>query len=423
MPSLDGLPGDEREWIGRFPHLEQALAHPLDRRRTLKLMALALAGGGLAGCDPGTPDRGFVSAVRAAPGVIPGVPNVYASAHVRDGYANGILVTHQMGRPTKVEGNPGHPSSLGATDVFAQAAIQDFYDPDRASGPLHDGMPAAWQEVTTALQVLRAAPNGGVPQGASGLRILTGTVTSPTLGAAIDALLAAYPGAIWHRWDAIGRDTVRQGAELAYGRPAMVIPDLRQVDVALAVDSDLLDSAPSHLRHARAFAGRRNPVQGPMNRLYAVEPTPSLTGAAADHRFITAPAACDEIIGRLAAAVLRNEAPSGGPDWLGAVVADLRAHPGLALIHLGPDHGAQAQAAVHAMNEALGGRGRAFDVFDAPDHRPARPTSTLPALMDDMENGRVRALLILDVNPVYQVPRFAAALPRVPLRACLESHG
>ncbi|GBQ87918.1 Fe-S-cluster-containing hydrogenase components 1 [Gluconacetobacter johannae DSM 13595] len=418
MPSLEGLPGDERDWVRRFPHLEQALAHPLDRRRTLKLLALALAGGGLAGCDPGTPDRGFVSAVRAAPGVIPGVPNIYASAHVRDGYAHGILVTHQMGRPTKVEGNPGHPASLGATDIFAQAAIQDFYDPDRASGPLHDGMPAAWQEVTTALQAVRA-PVGSVPQAASGLRILTGTVTSPTLGAAIDALLAAHPGAVWHQWDAIGRDAARQGAALAYGRPAMVIPDLRQVDVALAVDSDLLDSAPGHLRHARAFAGRRNPVQGPMNRLYAVEPTPSLTGVAADHRFVAAPAVCDEIVGRLGAAILHNAAPSGGPDWLGAVVADLRAHPGRALIHLGPDHGADAHASVHAMNEALGGRGGAFDVFEPPDYRPAQPTSTLSALMDDMENGRVRALLILDVNPVYQVPRFAAALPRVPLSVAL----
>ncbi|MBB2203846.1 4Fe-4S dicluster domain-containing protein [Gluconacetobacter takamatsuzukensis] len=419
MPSLEGLPGDEGDWIRRFPHLEQALAHPLDRRRTLKLLAMALAGGGLAGCDPGTPERGFVSAVRAPPGVIPGVPNIYASAHVRDGYANGILVTHQMGRPTKVEGNPGHPSSLGATDLFAQAAIQDFYDPDRASGPLHDGMPAAWQEVTTALQALRVVPGGADAPGGAGLRILTGTVTSPTLGAAIDALLAAHPGAVWHRWDAIGRDTVREGAAMAYGRPAMVSPDLRQVEVALAVDSDLLDSAPGHLRHARAFAGRRNPVRGAMNRLYAVEPTPSLTGVAADHRFIAAPAACDEIVGHLAAALLRNEEPSGGPDWLGAVVADLRAHRGRALVHLGPDHGAEAHAAIHAVNEALGGRGRVFDVFEPADYRPVQPVSGLADLMDDMEKGRVRALLILDVNPVYQVPRFAAALPRVGLSVAL----
>ncbi|MBB2200861.1 4Fe-4S dicluster domain-containing protein [Gluconacetobacter tumulisoli] len=424
MPPLDRLPDDPaghvpddaQEWIRRFPVLEQALSHPLDRRRTLKLLALALAGGGLAGCDPGTPDRGFVSAVRAAPGVIPGVPNIYASAHVRDGYAHGILVTHQMGRPIKVEGNPAHPASLGATDIFAQAAIQDFYDPDRASGPLQDGMPASWQEVTTALQALRAQ---GAASGTPGLRILTGTVGSPTLGAAIDAVLAAHPGAVWHQWDAIGRDAVRQGAALAYGLPAMVIPDLRQVDVMLAVDSDMLDSAPGHLRHARAFAARRNPVRGPMNRLYAVEPTPSLTGIAADHRFIATPAGCDEIIGRLGARILRNEAPSGGPPWLEAVVADLRAHPGRALIHLGPDHGPESHAAIHAMNEALGGRGQAFGVFEPPEYGPASTQSSLSDLMDDMENGRVRALLILDVNPVYQVPRFAEALRRVPLSVAL----
>ncbi|ARW15334.1 Putative dimethyl sulfoxide reductase iron-sulfur subunit B [Komagataeibacter europaeus] len=413
----------DRALVRHFPQLESALSHTLDRRRMLKLLGLALASGGVAGCDPGTPDRGFVSAVRAAEGVVPGLPNVYATAHVRDGYAEGILVTHQMGRPIKVEGNPGHPSSLGATDVMAQALIYDFYDPDRATGPLHKGMPTSWPDLAAAMQKMRATamtPRVGGTHAGEGVRILTGTVTSPTLGRTIERILAAFPGAVWHEWDAIGRENVTRGLGLAYGAPAAVIVDPGQADVLLALDSDLLDSAPGHLSHARAFATRRNPVNGTMNRLYAVEPTPSLTGVAADHRFIATPALMNEVIGRLSARLLQNEAPSGGPDWLSPVATDLRAHPGRALVHLGPDYPPEAQAAVLAMNEALGGRGQVFDIVESPLYQPAVPTSTLTALMDDMERGAVQALLILDVNPACQSPRFAAALKHVPTSIALS---
>ncbi|PYD48588.1 4Fe-4S dicluster domain-containing protein [Novacetimonas pomaceti] len=413
---LAGLPDDEL--VRQFPRLEGALSHALDRRRTLRLLALALASGGLKGCDPGTPDRGFVSAVRAAEGVVPGVPNIYATAHVRDGYAEGILVTHQMGRPIKVEGNPAHPGSRGGTDVMAQALIHDFYDPDRAIGPLHHGMPASWQDLTGAMQRMRSTvmaprrPDG--TRSGSGLRILTGTVTSPTMGRAIAQIMQAYPGAIWHQWDAIGRKHVRQGGMLAYGQAVSVLPDLTQADVVLALDSDLLDSAPGHLAFARDFAMRRNPVRGTMNRLYAVEATPSLTGVAADHRFIASPVMLDEVIGRLSAGLLQDEAPSGGPEWLGPVMRDLRAHRGRAFIHLGPDHPPEVHATVHAMNEALGGRGRVFDVLEPPEYRTPSPVDDLSTLMEDMEDGRVEALLIVDVNPVHQVPRLVAALRHVP---------
>ncbi|MBO1325530.1 4Fe-4S dicluster domain-containing protein [Acetobacter sp. TBRC 12305] len=422
MPPLEGgsrigMDVSDAALVRHFPQLEAALSHTLDRRRMLKLLGLALASGGVAGCDPGTPDRGFVSAVRAAQGVVPGLPNIYATAHMRDGYAEGILVTHQMGRPIKIEGNPDHPSSLGATDVTAQALVYDFYDPDRATGPLHRGMPTSWPDLAAAMQAMRAtatAPHPDGTQAGEGLRILTGTITSPTLGRAIEQVLATFPGAIWHQWDAIGRESVTQGLDLAYGPSIAIVAHPGQADVLLALDSDLLDSAPGHLAYARAFAARRNPARGTMNRLYAVEPTPSLTGVAADHRFIATPAMMNEVIGRLSAQLLQNEAPSGGPDWLTPVVADLRAHHGRAFVHLGPDYPAEAQAAVQAMNEALGGRGAVFDIVESPCYPPAPPTGTLAALMDDMERGAVRALLILDVNPVCQSPRFAAALKHVP---------
>jgi Fe-S-cluster-containing dehydrogenase component/anaerobic selenocysteine-containing dehydrogenase len=410
MPSLN-LPDDE-ELIRRFPSLAAPLAHPLDRRRTLKLLAAALATGTLGGCDPGTPTKKMVSAVIAPPGIVPGQPNRFATAHLLDGYASGIVVTHYMGRPTKVEGNPLHPASLGATDAFGQAAIYDFYDPDRAAAPMARGAPTDWQSIETAFETLRthlAARHG------AGAWILTGTVTSPTIGAAIDAVRARYPEARWVQWDPVSRDAVRAGAVLAYGRPVAAIPHLDRADVVLAIDSDLLESAPGHVRFGREFAARRNPARSAMSRIYAVEPTPSLIGVAGDHRFIANARDLPRILQAIADGVLHRPPPADAPDWIAPVVADLLAHRGRALVHLGPHLPAEAHALAFALNEALGARGATLGLVEPVEYAPAGQGASFADLLQGMEAGEVSALLVLDVNAAYVSPRFAAALPRVPL--------
>jgi hypothetical protein len=108
-----------------------------------------------------------------------------------------------------------------------------------------------------------------------GLRVLTGSVTSPTLGRQMQGLQQRYPAMRWHQWEPVSRDALRAGAVLAYGRAVEVVPRLDTADVLVAIDSDLLSSAPGHVRFARDFAARRNPTRASMSRIYAFEPTPS----------------------------------------------------------------------------------------------------------------------------------------------------
>src|SRR6185437_8425938 len=170
------LLADDPSFVARatqeFPGLAEALASPHDRRRVLKLMAAAFAMGGLGGCDAGAPGGTLIPAVRIPPNIIPGLPNFYSTAHVLDGYADGVVVKHQMGRPIKVEGNPRHPASLGATDAIAQAQVLDFYDPDRSAAIAFQRRPSDRQSFLSAWtpQRQRLAQSGG-----AGLRILTGT--------------------------------------------------------------------------------------------------------------------------------------------------------------------------------------------------------------------------------------------------------
>ena len=394
-----------------YPSLAPLLVDTQSRRRVLTLMAASFALGGLTGCDPAAPAGHYIPAVIAAPGIVAGRPDHYASVAGREGDAQGIVVTHRMGRPIKVEGNPAHPASLGGTDAIGQAMVLDVYDPNRAMPLLRDGQPAARPALLAMLAALRA--DHGTTHG-QGLRIQSGTIASPTLGAAIDAVLARYPAARWHQHDAIARTAAREGAARAYGRAVDILPRVAAADVLLALDSDLLDGAPGHLRHAQAFASRRNPVRAAMSRVYAIEPTPTLIGAAADHRFIAGAADLPGIIDALAT-LLRGEPPPGGaPPWLAAVAADLLAHRGRALIHAGPSVPAEMQARVIALNERLGGRGATVDVIPSVLHRPPGAEDGLAPLIADMEAGRVSTLVILGENPAYTDPAFAQAMARVP---------
>ena len=415
--SLEQL-ADDPSFVARvvqeFPSLADALAVPSDRRRVLKLMAAAVAMGGLSGCDIGEPEGHLTPAVRVPPNIIPGLPNFYSTANVVNGYAAGVVVKHQMGRPIKVEGNPQHPASLGATDVFAQAQVLDFYDLDRAAAITARNLPADRQLLETALLTQRtkiAADHG------AGLRILTGTVTSPTLARQLDALLTLYPAARWHQWEPVSRDNVWQGAALAYGTPVESVPNLAAADVIFAIDSDLLSSAPGHLRFARDFASRRNPSRTQkMSRLYAVEPTPTLIGSVADHRFIAGPKELRQVVMELAAVILQSASDSAAPDWVSKVAKDLTANQGRALVHIGPDQPAEMHALVHAINEKLGARGATLDLIEPVAHRPVGEGAALSDLVSDMQAGKVTSLLIIDSNPVYAAPSalgFAEALKEV----------
>ena len=418
MPPLDQPP---RQWRGRvddaelmareFPAIADALKRPQSRRHVLRLMAASAALAGLGGCDPSAPDGHYVPAVNQAADIVPGLPNRYATAVLDGGTAAGIVVRQEMGRPIKVEGNPAHPGSLGATSIHGQSLILDFYDPDRAAGVLKNGDVATWQSLLGACLDQRAKLEAD--KGA-GLRVVTGRVVSPTMGAAIDGVLKHYDQAKWIQWESVSRDNVTRGTSLAYGRPLDLLPHVAAADVILALDSDLICSAPGHLRHARDFASRRNPTRAKMSRVYAAEPIPTLIGGAADHRFIAGPRELATIVNALAAGILGGDAAADAPDWVAAVVADLKAAGRNAFVHAGPDLSPEAHALIHRVNEKLGGRGTTFDFIEPVAWRTDDETAAMTGLIDDMQAGRVSSLLVLDGNPVYAAKGFREALAKVP---------
>src|SRR6188508_2924513 len=203
-----------RDYVGReFPAQASEFNDPAGRRQFLKLMGASLALAGVSACTRQPPEK-IVPYVRQPEEVVPGRPLYYATAMPLGGVATGLLVESHEGRPTKVEGNPEHPGSLGAADVFAQAAILSLYDPDRSRTITNVGEIRPWPAF---LGVMRAALTAQQTLKGSGLRILTESVCSPTLAAQLRELLLRLPEARWHQWDAASREHVRAGSRLAFG--------------------------------------------------------------------------------------------------------------------------------------------------------------------------------------------------------------
>jgi MoCo/4Fe-4S cofactor protein with predicted Tat translocation signal len=398
-----------------------------DRRRFLQLMAASMALGGLSGCGPEPDPRQLLPYVEEPDNVVPGKSRYFATALTQSGYATGVLVTHQMARPIKVEGNPDHPASLGAASAIMQASILQLYDPRRAQTIVGNGQIATWESFVATLYERRKVL---ASKGGEGLCILTGAVTSASLAAQIENLQKQFPGMRWHQWEPLHRDNELAAVQTSFGQPVERIFDVSKADCIFGIDSDLISAVPGWLRYARQFAAARRPAEtgGKMSRVYAIESTPTLLGAKADHRLPLRPDEIERCVRYLAGAV------GAGPqewtaqdnlplDWLKAAASDLSHNKGRALVHAGREQTADMHVLVDAINNALGAFGNTVQVIAPVEFGSGGKQQGIADLAQDMRGGKVDTLLILGANPVYDAPadlNFAEALKPVPFSAALS---
>jgi molybdopterin-containing oxidoreductase family iron-sulfur binding subunit len=412
--------------LGReFPRYASEWDAGVSRRRFLELSGASLALAGLTACVK-QPREGLVPYVKQPEEVIPGRPLFFATASTLSGYATGILVESHTGRPTKVEGNPEHPASLGATDLFAQASILSLYDPDRSQTITKLGQIRTWPAFVEELQ-MRVKTHRAIF--GEGFRLLTPTVTSPALAAKIRELLALLPKARWHQWEPAGRDLVRAGARLAFGQPVETRYDFSKADVVVSLDADPFTFGPGSLVYARAFARRRREAatgSGAPPRYYAIETTPTSSGALADHRISLKPSELHAAATALAAATAGGAVAGGAADprfpWVAACAVDLKAHAGRGLVIPGEHAPAEVHAIAHLLNDALSNLGATAILTDPVEAEPVDQLASLASLVSDMKAGRVDTLLILGGNPAFDAPAdlgFVEALQKVAFRARL----
>jgi molybdopterin-containing oxidoreductase family iron-sulfur binding subunit len=405
LEELSGTPEFKEAVAREFPALMERWGDSISRRGMLKVMGASLALLGLSGCFYKRPQEKIVPYPKAPEETVLGRPLYFATAMPMNGYARGVLALSREGRPIKIEGNPTHPASLGATDVFMQASILDLYDPDRSRTVMHAGRTATWGDALSALN----ARLGAKRKDGSTVRILTGTVTSPTLLAQLNEFSKRYPGATWHHFDPIQTPDGSANTGI-FQSPVDVIYDLTQADVIVSLGSDFMFEDRASLRYARQFAdGRRiRAGQFKMNRLYVAESTMTITGSMADHRLPIAPSRI-EVVARALAAKLKAQTTlvsaqttltPAETQWVDAVSADLSRSSGRGVLIASRDQSPAVQALAHSINQSLGNIGKTVNHIDP----VAGEGKSLKDLLNDMRTGHVDTLLILGGDPAYDAP-------------------
>ena len=421
----ENMAGLEKFLRRDFPRQATLYDSTIHRRAFLKLLGAGLALAGLAACAPPQGEK-ILPYVEQPERILPGLPLYYTTAMTLGGFATGLLVRSDMGRPTKIEGNPNHPASLGATDIFGQAAILTLYDPDRSQTVLQNGNASTWDAFRAALA---NALNAARASGGAGLYILTPAVSSPTFAAQMDSVHAQFPDAQWHQYEPFNQDNARAGSQLAFREIVQTRYDLARADVILSLDSDFLNAGGGRLRYARDFAARRNVAAGQsdMSRLYAISSTPTLTSTQADNHIALRASLVAGFARAVAAAlgvsgVTAPEFENIPANFIPALARDLQAHRGTSLVVAGDEQPPYVHALAHALNDTLGNVGTTVTYSDSVHVNPTDEFASLRALVDDMNAGRVGTLLILGGNPVFDAPvdfDFADALKRVPFSAHL----
>jgi MoCo/4Fe-4S cofactor protein with predicted Tat translocation signal len=415
--SLDQLADtpEFRQWVEReFPAGASELTDGNSRRHMLKIMAASFGLAGLAACR--RPVEHILPYAQGVEDLIPGQAYFYATVMPLGGQATGLLVETHDGRPTKIEGNPDHPASMGAALAWQQASILSLYDPDRSARFLENGAPStkSWPEFNAYLK--------GISLGdGSGLRILSESVISPTLSMMRGEALKKYPKAKWVEYEAITHENEEAGLMMAFGQAVTPHKQFDKAKVIVALDADFLGLDSTSPLPTKLFSKRRHVASEAdfekINRLYAVEAQFSITGANADHRLRVKASEVQQFAMDLAAALGAMPALNqvGGGDrrakFMAAVVKDLKSAGGEALVVAGPRQPAAVHAAVALINDAL--------KSEAVSYAKSENAATLDALKTltaEMNSGQVSTLVILDGNPVYTAPadvQFASAMSKV----------
>lgn len=401
-----------RQWLeDEFPN--RAVSRMIDRRSFLKLMGASLALAGLTGCRNAFLKQGeIVPYVDQPENVTPGRALYFRTTMPRHGSGFGVQVRSVEGRPIKIEGNPLHPASRGSVDSIALASILNFYDPDRSRAVIHGNETESWEPF---LDIARDAFHNS---GGAGCRILTETVSSPTLATQISSLLKKYPGAEWHQFEPINRDAIYEGSHLAFGKALAPAYHLDRAEVVVAVDWDMMQPQWGDFSFARDLMLSRQVAPGKqgITKLYGVHSTPTLSSAVADSSLPMAPAQIHRFVSDLANG-------SSTDPWTRGVLNDLGGKTSAVVCgHFQPP---EVQALVHQANARLGNVGKSVAYVAPSEARQENHFNSLRALVQDIDAGKVSFLLIFGGNPVYAAPGslgFGDALARVPLSAHVSQY-
>ncbi len=386
----------------------------VSRRRWLQIMGASLALGSTAGCryeEEKIAPFAFRPVDR-----IPGIPQKFASMIELGGVAQPIVSTNYDGRPIKLDGNPKHARSGGASSAFTQARMLEFYDPDRLrTGAMlktrENSRRTFWEDASFD-QVMDGLK--GQLSDQSKVAILTDTSMSPSLL----RLKKNFKGQLYN-YSLINDDNARAGSKKAFGKAVRTLNHFDKAKVIISLDADFMGVDPAAVGNSVAFAKSRNADAAAakadgqiMNRLYVVESQHTVTGAAADHRLSVQSSKIGEFLKSLVAAVdgstkekqIDTKLPYRAR-LLECMAHDLVSNAGESVLVCGESQPPEVHAAVHALNKKFGNVGNTVTYSELPDADRPTAAESIQTLVGDAKAGKIDTLVVLGGNPVYGAPK------------------
>ena len=402
----------------------------LNRRTFLKLAGFSVAGSAIvAGCSRAPMDNA-VPYMNQPEEVIPGRGYTYASTCAACSARCGILVSNRDGRPVKIEGNPDHPISKGGLCPVGQASLLGVYDSKRLQGPQINGSAANWADVDSGinskLNEIRA--NGGK------VRVLSHTINSPSTQKAIDDFLSTFDDTQHVMYDALSCSAILDAHELTHQTRAMPHCDFAKAKNIVSFDADFLATWISPVEFTKAYTSGRSLENGAHNYSHHTqfEGRLSLTGSRADKRVRIKPAETGAVVSKLASLVAEYAGEhyrhQGGTlpvdiHLLEELAGKLWQGRGQSLVITGSQD-VNVQTLCNYINHLCGNYGSTIHL-DNPSLQCQGSDRDLLKMSDELESKSIDALVLLGVNPVYDLPNgdvIADGLKNTALVVSVGSH-
>jgi len=387
-----------------------------NRRDFLKYVGFSTAAASLAACEG--PVVKSIPYVVQPENIVPGVANYYATSIANGNDFASILIKTREGRPIKVENNTLAKVG-GNANARIQASVLSLYDSTRLQGPLANGEPVEWSSLDATVKAKMVSLSGSSKQ----FVLLTQTYASPSTNRMIAELKASNENVRHVTYDAISEEAALTAYENVYGERALADYDFEKAGLIISIGADFLSDWQGG-GYDSGYSKGRVPQKGKMSRHIQVEANMSLTGANADKRIPLTPTAQKVVLAKLYGK-LNGTSVSGNTSEYDAIVdqinAEIRNAGSNAVVVTGLDD-VNAQSVVLAINKMLGSR--AFDP-SAPRYVRQGNVKAVNALIADMNAGKVGALIMDGVNPVYSLPNaadFKSGLEKVDMSVAFSTN-
>jgi len=396
----------------------------LGRRDFMKLVGTTFAAASVTTGCARRPVEKVIPYVNKPEEVTPGVAAWYATVCGSCDAGCGLLMKARDGRPVKVEGNGGNPINEGGVCARGQGSVIDLYDGDRIKKSEVGGKAVAFGEFLKSAAVALKAYDGN----GAGLAVVTRPVSGPGTLAAIDAFTAKYKGARHVVFEPVSSGAITAAHAATHGNNAIPNYDFSKADAIVAFGADFLGSWIAPVRFAAQWSKNRriDASKKSMSTHWQVETRLSSTGASADKRIKILPSEQRGMIFALAAAVAGDKVKVTGnagknAAHVTAIAKLLQANKGKSLV-VSDSTDVAVQAAVNAINEALGNYGKTLDITN-PFGGRRQDDAAVAKLLADVQSGGVTGLILADVNPAYASAdgkKWAAAIGKAKVSIALS---